>query len=285
MTTELFEQQLREQAPAVHVLSDTIAEFLLNRGHAAKIGEIASQAGKRIGAGAKLIRETLAQNPSFTGEDRRWNLALRSQFHRPVEGAIQMTLRLFGKPMTAAAICNELAVLNARAPEYFMHFIPQFMGHRDQTYFQTLDGRWALVEWVLNTDVVDEDELLLRNFFHELDQVQPLLEQVREIPLAPESSYIDAALTLLDKINRPLPVKVISYALWRVQGDQFDGKECYLTLLDEADAGCCDGRLNLRGLMPDDDVNCRSRNNRRRSADYVHQQRRAADLMQHLGAV
>ena len=41
MTTEQFEQQFQADAPAVHYLSDAVADFLLNRGHAAKIGEIA----------------------------------------------------------------------------------------------------------------------------------------------------------------------------------------------------------------------------------------------------
>ncbi|HEX2948939.1 MAG TPA: hypothetical protein VHV83_05135 [Armatimonadota bacterium] len=119
MTTEQFEQQLHAEAPAVHFLCDTVAEYLLNRGHAAKIGEIASQAGRRIGAGAKLIRQALANNTQFVGEERRWNLSVRTLFHRPIEGALQQTLRIYGKPLTIAAFSNEMAVLNARAPEYF----------------------------------------------------------------------------------------------------------------------------------------------------------------------
>ena len=141
MTTERFEQQLHTDAPAVHFLNDTIADFLLHRGHAAKIGEIVSQVGKRIGASAKLIRQAMSSNAQFVGEERRWNLSLRTHFHRPVEGALQQTLCSFGRPLTIAAFSNEMAVLNARSPEFFHTMLPDFLAARPQTYFQTPDER------------------------------------------------------------------------------------------------------------------------------------------------
>ena len=177
MTTEQFEQQLYTEAPAVHFLSDSVADFLLNRGHAAKIGEIVSQVGKRIGASAKLIRQTLSTREEFVGEERRWNLSIRTSFHRPIEGALQHILRLFGKPMTIAAFSNEMAVLNARAPEYFQAMLPQFMADRPQTFFLTPDGRWGLNEWLLDIKAREEEELLLRNFFSALPETRPLLER------------------------------------------------------------------------------------------------------------
>jgi len=233
VTTERFEQQLAISEPAVHFLNDTIADFLLNRGHAAKIGEIVSQVGKRIGASAKLIRQTMGTNPEFVGEERRWNLSLRTQFHRPVEGSLQQTLRSFGKPMTVAAFSNEMAVLNARAPEYFHTMLPTFLAARPQTYFQTPDGRWGLREWLLDTTATEEEELLLRNFFSELDEVRPLLVQVRKVKLKADMSYTDAALKLLNVVDRPLSTKIIAYALWRVHGEQFDPQRLYLSLLED----------------------------------------------------
>lgn len=233
MTTEQFDQQLHAQAPAVHFLDDTVADYLLNRGHAAKIGEIASQVGKRVGANAKLIRQTLAQNPQFVGEERRWNLSLRTLFHRPVEGALQATLRLYGKPMTVAAFSNEMAVLNARAPEYFQHFLPAFMADRPQTYFQTPDERWGLVEWLLDTTSDAEEELLARNFFFNFAEVEPVLAEVRNIPISADANDVDAALTLLEALGRPLSTRVLSYALWRQRGAQFDPQGFYLSLLED----------------------------------------------------
>jgi len=232
VTTERFEQQLEVSEPAVHFLNDTIADFLLNRGHAAKIGEIVSQVGKRIGASAKLIRQTMTTDSTFIGEERRWNLSLRTQFHRPVEGSLQQTLRSFGKPMTIAAFSNEMAVLNARAPEYFHAMLTTFLAARPQTYFRTPDGRWGLCEWLLDTTTADEDELLLRNFFDEINALRPLLEQVRKVELKANMSYADAAMALLEALGRPLSTKIISYALWRVHGEQFDPLQAYLSLLD-----------------------------------------------------
>jgi predicted protein tyrosine phosphatase len=233
VTTEQFEQQFSAEAPAVHVLSDTVAEFLLHRGHAAKIGEIATQVGKRIGASAKLIRQTLATRPQFVGEERRWNLTLRTRFHRPVEGALQEALTLYGKPMTIADLSNEMAVLNARSPEYFLHMLPAFMAARPQTYFQLDDGRWALVSWLLDTDATSEEELLLRNFFTEVEALEPLLDAIRAVKLTAEMSYADAALAVLEAVQQPINTRLLSVALWRVHGEDFDAKEFYLELLDD----------------------------------------------------
>ena len=207
MSTEQFEQQLHIEAPAVHFLSDSVADFLLNRGHAAKIGEIVSQVGKRIGASAKLIRQTLSTSEQFVGEERRWNLSMRTSFHRPLEGALQHTLRLFGKPMSIAAFSNEMAVLNARAPEYFQTMLPDFLKQREQTFFITPDGCWGLNEWLLDLNSTNEEELLLRNFFSRLDAVRPLLDEVRQVPLTPEMSYTQMAYTLLTTTGRPLSTK------------------------------------------------------------------------------
>jgi hypothetical protein len=234
VTTEQFEQQFYAESSAVHVLNDTVADFLLHRGHAAKIGEIATQVGKRIGASAKLIRQALATNPQFVGEERRWNLALRTLFHRPVEGALQQALRLYGKPMTIGELCNEMAVLNARAPEYFQLMLPQFMAARPQTYFQMEDGRWGLHAWLLDVRATDEEELLLRNFFLEMDALEPVLAQIMAVKLTAEMSDADAALAVLDAVDAPLNTRLLSVALWRLRGGEaFDPMAFFLALLTD----------------------------------------------------
>lgn len=233
MSIERFEQQLETEAPAVHYLNDTIAEFLINRGHAAKIGEIVSQVGKRIGASAKLIRQTMTSNPKFIGEERRWNLTLRTQFHRPLEGALQQALRLFGKPMNVAAFSNEMAVLNARAPEYFQQILPSFLEARPYHFFQLPDERWALREWLLDTNALDEEELFVRNFFDIVDELRPILDKVREVPVTAAMSPADIAMTVLQALDQPLNTKVLSFAVWRVQGADFDPEQFYIILLQD----------------------------------------------------
>lgn len=233
MTTELFDEQLHASAPAVLVLSDSVAEYLLTRGHAAKISEIASQVGKRMGASAKLIRQTLANNPQFVGEERRWNLLLRTMFHRPLEGALQQTLRLVGKPLTVAAFSNEMAVLNGRTAEFYQAMLPSFLINRPEGFFLTPDGRWGLRGWLLDTNALDEEELLQRNFFGEVEEVRPVLEEVRTVGLPANLGTTDAALQLLMTVGRPLSTKVISFALWLREKDAFDPLGFYLSLLED----------------------------------------------------
>ncbi len=231
MTIEHLEQQLQAESPAVHFLTDTISDFLLNRGHAAKIGEITSQVGKRIGASAKLIRQTLSSNSQFVGEERRWNLSLRTYFHRPLEGALRQTLELYGKPMTIAAFSNEMAVLNARSPEFYQSMLHRFMAERPQTYFQTPDGRWGLRSWLLDLSVPEDDDVLMRSFFRTLDAARPLLDAALAVELPAELDDLEAGLTILTAVGTPLNTKVMAFALWKRAPETFDPEAFFLALL------------------------------------------------------
>jgi len=235
VSTEQFELQLHIEAPAIHFLNDSVADFLLDRGHAVKIGEIVSQVGKPIGASAKLIRQTLSTDEQFVGEERRWNLALRTSFHRPLEGALQHTLRLFGKPMSLDAISNEMAALHAHSVDYFQDMLPAFLQHRTQTFFIAPDGCWGLNEWLLDIITSNEEELLLRNFFIALDEVRPLLDEVRRIPLTAEMSYTEMAQRLLTTSGRPLSTKVMSFAIWLLQHEDFAPLDFYLALYEQTE--------------------------------------------------
>jgi len=158
---------------------------------------------------------------------------VRTLFHRPVEGAIQQTLRMYGKPLTLDSLGNELAVLNSRPPEYFHAMLPTFLSHRLQTYFETPDNRWGLIEWLLDVTFPDEEEVLLRNFFGELETVLPLIEELRAVSITPTMSYSDAAVAVLAAAGKPLSHKVISYLIWRAQAETFDAQRCYVELLQE----------------------------------------------------
>ena len=155
--------------------------------------------GKRIGASAKLIRQTLSTSEQFVGEERRWNLSMRTSFHRPLEGALQHTLRLFGKPMSIAAFSNEMAVLNARAPEYFQTMLPDFLTHRPQTFFITPDGCWGLNEWLLDMNRATRKNCCCGISFPALDEVRPLLDEVRQVPLTPRDELYGDGAHVIDR--------------------------------------------------------------------------------------
>ncbi len=230
MTTEQFEEQLTVESPAVHLLSDTVSDYLLNRGHAAKIGEIATQAGKRLGANAKLIRKVLSDNQlQFVNEERRWNLSIRSLFHRPIEGALQQVLRLYGKPLSLNALSNELAVLNARSPEYFRGFLPAFLAKRDETYFSMPADRWGLHEWLLDITSDDEEEMLQRNFFAMSEKTAKMIAAVRKVKIA-KLSVIDAAYAILSTLHLPVSTRMISLAIWLANKGVIDPLDIYLQL-------------------------------------------------------
>jgi hypothetical protein len=233
LSTELFDKQLQAAAPAVHVLTDTVADYLLTRGHGAKIGEIASQAGRRLGASAKLIRQVLSTDPSFVGEERRWNLALRTLTHRPVEGALRTALRLYGKPMSSEALSNELATLNNRPADFFAGFLNTFLSNRPQTYFRTRDGRWALREWLFEPVGETEADVLTRNFFLAEDEMKPLLTKAAKAKVTATSGNVEAALLVLKKLGAPTATKVLAWPLWLAQQEAFDAEGFYLDLVSD----------------------------------------------------
>lgn len=231
MTTEQFEVQLTVDSSAVHLLSDTVSDYLLNRGHAAKIGEIATQAGKRLGANSKLIRKVLSDNSSqFVNEERRWNLSIRSLFHRPIEGAIQQVLRLYGKPLSLNALSNELAVLNARSPEYFRAFLPVFLAQRVDTYFQLPANRWGLREWLLDTIAETEEEMIQRNFFAMSEVTATQLAAVRKVKITTKMNAAEATHTILKALHQPVSTRMISFALWLAYKGVIDAQDIYTQL-------------------------------------------------------
>ena len=230
MSIEQFEHQLSEKGPAVHLLYDTVADYLIQRGQPAKIGDIANVAGKKINAGLKLIREALVQNEIFAGEERRWNLSIRASMHRPVEGTIRSVLREIGKPLSVQVLANELAIVNLRSVDYFVTLLPSFLAKRPQ-YFRLSDGRWALTEWLLDTETGNEDDIYERNFFQFLDQAQLDIDIASETEFSKEDNYADIALSLVEKFDFPVPTTIIQFVIWQVMKEDFDNAECYKAML------------------------------------------------------
>jgi DNA-directed RNA polymerase delta subunit len=232
VTIDQFEHQLSEKGPAVHLLYDTVADYLIQRGQAAKIGDIANVAGKKINAGLKLIREALVQNDVFTGEERRWNLSIRSSLHRPVEGTIRSILREIGKPLSVQALANELAIVNLRSVDYFVTLLPTFLAKRPH-YFRLSDGRWGLIEWLLDIESGDEDDIYERNFFLFLDQAQLDIDLAAEIKIGKDADYAEIAASIVDKFDFPVPTTIIQFVIWQVMKEDFDNVACYKAMLTD----------------------------------------------------
>jgi len=207
---------------ALHYLGDLAFEVILNRGYAAKAAEVAAAIGA-VEVGPKLVRRTMANSPRFAQEDRRWNIAVRHYGDRPLEGAVEQTLRAYGRPIPLSLLCNEMSLSqnNPLSPDEYRRLLPKIVGTRKR-YFVTSDERVGLSEWLLDTEVGDDEEFMLRNFFMAEEDTLQLLEKLSRSSASPDQPEGRLALHLLRTAGEPLPNRLLSAAIWRLKDRKAD---------------------------------------------------------------
>lgn len=210
------------EALAHHYLGDQIFEALLNRGHAAKVTELATEvAGGQFDP--KLIRKVMAASPRFSVQDRRWNLAMRQVIQRALEGALEHHLRSYGRPMELGLLCNEMAVIAKQpisAAEY-QTLLPRIMTARPK-YFCTSDGKWGLSEWLLDVAEQDEDQMLTRNFFLASKETLRFIDKLDDACPTARASKLTMAIAMLEAASpAPVPHKILSYLTWKRRREEF----------------------------------------------------------------
>jgi len=220
---------------ALHQLEDAIFENLLNKGHAMKAAEIASDVAG-LGVGLRLVRKALVTSPRFATEDRRWNLATRQLNRRPLAGALEHHLRAWGRPMSLQMLCNEMALVE-RQPlpvEGYRDLLPRLMG-RGRTFFSTSDGQWGLWEWLLDVQDEDPDRLLMRNFFLASDETKSLIRRLRNAGVTGRDSLHSGAIKMLEHVKTPVPNRILCYALWDAFKGRLEPVEAFETLSADPD--------------------------------------------------
>ena len=206
---------------AVQYLEDLIFDLMFNTGQAAKSREIASELEAVVKLHPKYIRKTLFYGDRFDTEDRRWNLALRLATHLPFEGSIEHTLRQYGKPMSLQALQNEMALIHRRPVDFFDGLLLDTLQSRPK-YWLTLDGLWALSEWLLDTSDRDPERCFLRNFFLDASEVRPVLDGLLDTRMAPDQPPSEMAVKLIRRVEEPVPSRILSYVIWRLKEGDLD---------------------------------------------------------------
>jgi len=217
---------------AVHYLEDLIFALMLNTGQAAQSRELALALDETVKLHPKYLRKVLFQSDRFAMDDRRWNLALRLATHLTFEGSIEFTLRSYGKPLTREAIQNEMAMIHRRTVDFFDRLLAETLETRPK-YWQTVDGSWALEEWILDTSEQDPSRSFLRNFFLEAEEVRPLVDSLLDTRMSAGQPAVDMALKLIRKLEQPLPNKPLSYALWRIREGDFDARAFFQEMRED----------------------------------------------------
>jgi len=220
-----FDKHFNAEKLSVHVLRDSISDFLLSRGHAAKISDIVREAGTNYNSGAKLIRHILKNDESFVSAERRFNFRYRTDFNRPFDGDIRNVLEGVGLPLEISNLANELALLNVKTQEYFLDLLPRFTLNRDD-YFVINNEFYGLINWILKIGEGDsKDDVLDANFFDDFSEIESDLEKIAAVKLSGDDTK-KMSEAIIDEIG-PVSHKVLSLALWNVLGDNFDSLKLF----------------------------------------------------------
>jgi len=210
------------EALAHHYLADEIFEVLLNRGHAAKVGELSTEVlGGQLDA--KLLRKVMANSDRFSVHDRRWNLAMRQAIQRPLDGALEHHLRAYGRPMPLNLLCNEMAVIAKQpiSPDEYQSLLPKLMGAR-RKYFRASDGRWGLSEWLLDIEDQTEEGMMMRNFFLAGPETLRFIARLDGACPSARASNVTMAVTTVEASSVPVPNKILAYLTWKRRREEFD---------------------------------------------------------------
>jgi len=210
------------EALAHHYLADAIVEVLLNRGHAIKAGELASDVlGGELNA--KLLRKVMAGSPRFWAQDRRWNLAMRQMTQRPLLGALEYHLRSYGRPMPLALLCNEMAVIARQpiSPEEYRTLVPRMMSARRQ-FLPLSNDRWGSSEWLLDVAEQGAQEMLTRNFFLASEDTLRLIDKLDAACPSARAADVSMALAVVGAAGGPVPNRILQYLTWKRRGEGFD---------------------------------------------------------------
>lgn len=218
---------------AVRYLEDLIFEMMLNSGQGGKSRELAAALEPAIKLSPKFVRKALYYSDRFELEDRRWNVALRTAINLPFEGSIEHTLRSYGKPMTQAALHNEMALIHRRSVSYFDTLLPETLQGRPK-YWQAPDEVWGLREWILDTSDQDPERCFLRNFFLEAATVRPMVDTLTSSRMSTGQEPVEMAIKIIRRHGEPIPNKLLAYIVWKLRDGELDPVQFFQDCRSEA---------------------------------------------------
>lgn len=209
-------------------LDTLMAEYVLQAGGPVKTADVARDVGEQVDASARLVRNELTLSRRLTMVDRRWDLRSRhEQRHRSTDGALQAILREYGKPMPAAQLAQELAVVRKRTRDDVIRLVHTLVATRDG-YFTTADGLVCLREWLLDVGPDDDDEAVRRhNFFGSGVDLDAALDRLDIDSARAAGEPLDGLQILVESAEEPVGGRLVMYALWHALGGKLDPVEVY----------------------------------------------------------
>ncbi len=208
---------------AARYAGDLIYKALLGSGEPLKASEVAKAVG-RPDVDIKLTRVVLSTNPSMTAIDRKWTLWTRYLDTRnTVDRNLRRILNAFGQPIRLPALARELHAVYGRPTEIYDEMLVHLLNDRDR-YFRVGADYLAPVEWLLDTNYEQDDEVLYENFIED-DEALPYVAAAEKAGLDAHKPETVAA--LLDAIGKPVRNKALQFLAWQRDKAHFDPADFY----------------------------------------------------------
>jgi len=228
------------------LLEDLVTTALLRGGRPLRTAELISAMADGAQISRALLRLELGNSEKVVTAERRWDLASRlDAARRPIEGLVDSTLRLVGKPLALPLLAREVAAVRGDHIESLRHFLGRLLAQHPK-YVPLSRNLYALEDWLLDVRAGNEEEIILENMLGQEDDMEALLHEVNSKDLTRSGQEADWCAKILDVVGRPLSQKVLSFLVWRGRPQQFDAASLLNTLVtNEQFSYLCGGYVCL----------------------------------------
>jgi hypothetical protein len=204
------------------LLEDLVTTALLRGARPLRTAELISAMTDGAQISRALLRMELGDSDKVVISERRWDLSSRvDAARRPLEGLVESTLRLVGKPLTLPLLAREMAAVRADHVESLRTTLTRLLANNPK-YVLLGNSLYALEDWLLDVRAEDEQDIILENMLSREEDLDTLLSEVNPKDLTRSGQEADWCARILDTVGRPLSQKVLSFLVWKGRPQQFD---------------------------------------------------------------
>lgn len=234
-TTDL---DLFEHVLALRVLEDYVTTQLLRVGRPLKNSEL-SAAAEGFSLTRAAIREGLGYATRVVSHGSEWDLVTRTEWaarprdergRRPLESVMEELLVRIGKPLPAAVVAREIALMRGVRPETIKDSVINVL-KTSRAAIEVAPSTYLHRSFILDAGAPTEEHIIAEN---QLEEDNDFVDFVWE-EFPKESDDLEARVrTILNFVGRPLAQKTLGFLLWRQEPDTFDARALLELLADRA---------------------------------------------------
>ncbi|MBI3921057.1 MAG: hypothetical protein HY318_06535 [Armatimonadetes bacterium] len=215
------------------LLEDLMVSVLLRDRRPLRTPELAQGSSNGVTLSREFIREALTGSERIVFANRKWNLSHRLHaIQRPVEGLIEDTLRIVGRPIDLESLAEELTALRGRSRRYYSDVLARILEERPK-YVEIHGEVYILQDWLLEISSNDEQQVVIENFLNKDPEFPALSSQFASRRLTGSGTAPDWLVKVIESAGKPVHHRILSFLLWKELRRQFDPTEVWRALYDD----------------------------------------------------